>query len=65
MFKCLELAKKVELEEDDVDFLLQTIGEELSKEDLVDELVKQWDQLEEEEEVEAGQQPTTPSMIGI
>ena len=52
--KCLKLAKKVgldELEEEDVDSLLQTIGEELSTEDL-DELEKQRRQLEEEVEVE-------------
>ena len=59
--KCLELAKKVgliELEEEDVDSLVETIGEELSTRDL-DELEKQRRQLEEE--VEAEQQPLAPS----
>ena len=58
--KCLELARKVrlnEIEEEDVDSLLETIGKELSTEDL-DELEKQWRQLEE---VEAEQHPTAPS----
>ena len=58
--KCLELARKVgldEVEEDDVDNLLESIGEELSIEDLED-LEKQRHQLEEE--LEAGQHPTTP-----
>ena len=56
----LELARKVsldELEEEDVNSLLETIGEELSTEDL-DELEKQRRQLEE---VEAEQHPTAPS----
>ena len=59
--KCLELARKVDLDEikeEDVDSLLETIGEELSKEDL-DELEKQRRRLEEE--VEAEQHPTAPS----
>ena len=58
--KCLKLARKVgldEVEEDNMDSLLESIGEELSMEDLED-LVKQRCQLEEE--VEAGQHPTTP-----
>ena len=58
--KCLELVRKVgldELEEEDVDPLLQMIGEELSTKDL-DKLEKQQCQLEEE--VEAQQQPTAP-----
>ena len=57
--KCLKLARKVgldEVEEDDVDSLLESIGEELSPEDLED-LEKQRRQLEEE--VEAGRHPTT------
>ena len=61
--ECLELAKKVgldELEEEDVDSLLETIGEELSMEDL-DELEKQ--RLQLEEEMEAEQQPMAPSMM--
>ena len=51
-----ELARKVSLDElkEDVDSLLETIGEELSKEEL-DELEKQRRQLEEE--VEAEQHP--------
>ena len=59
--ECLELARKVgldEIEEEDIDSLLETIGEELSTEDL-DELEKQQCQLEE---VEAEQHPTTPLM---
>ena len=58
--KCLELGRKVgldEVEEDDVDSLLESIGEELSTEDLED-MEKQRRQLEEE--VETGQHPTTP-----
>ena len=54
--KCLELARKVgldKIEEEDVNSLLESIGEEL------DELEKQWRQLEEE--VEADQHPTAPS----
>ena len=56
--KCLELARKAgldELEEEEIDSLLETIGEELS----TDELEKQRRQLEEE--VEAQQQPLVPS----
>ena len=63
--KCLELAKKVsldELEEKDVNSLLETIGKELSTEDL-NELEKQWRQLEQE--VEAQQQPPVLSMIHV
>ena len=59
--KCLKLARKVsldKLEEDDVDSLLETIGEELSTEEL-DELEKLRRQLKEE--VEAEQYPTAPS----
>ena len=59
--KCLELARKVsldELEEEDVDSLLETIGEELSTEEL-DQLEKQRHQLKEEVEVQ--QQPPVPS----
>ena len=59
--KCLELVRKVgldKLEEEGVDFLLQTIGEKLSTEDL-DELENQRRQLEEV--VEAQQQPMAPS----
>ena len=41
-----------------MDGLLESIGEELSTEDL-EELEKQWRQLEE---VEAGQQPAAPQM---
>ena len=53
--KCLELARKVgldEVEEDYIDSLLESIGEEL------DELEKQRRQLEKE--VEAEQHPTAP-----
>ena len=56
--KCLELARTVglnEIEEEDVNSLLETIGEELSAEDL-NELEKQRCQLEEG--VEAEQHPT-------
>ena len=56
----LELARKVgldEVEEDDVGSLLESISEELSVEEL-DELEKQWHQLEEE--VEAEQHLTAP-----
>ena len=59
--KCLELAKKVgldELGEDNVYSLLETTGEELSTEDL-DEREKQQRQLGRE--VEAEPQPTAPS----
>ena len=55
LLKCLELARRVgldEVEEDDVDSLLELIGEEL------EELQKQRHQLEEE--VEAEQHPTAP-----
>ena len=52
--KCLELARKVGLNE--VDSLLEPIGDELLTEDLED-LEKPRHQLEEE--VEAGQHPTT------
>ena len=58
--KCLELARRVgldEIEEEDIDSLLETIGEELSTEEL-DELEKQRRQLEEE--VEAEQYPAAP-----
>ena len=57
--KCLEVAKKVglDMEEDDVDSLLESIGEELTTEDLED-LEQQRHRLEEE--VEAGQQEETP-----
>ena len=57
---CLELARKVGLDEleEDVDSLLEMIGKELSTEEL-DELEKQWCQLEEE--VEAEQHPMAPS----
>ena len=58
--ECLELANKVgldELEEEDIDSLLQTICEELSTEDL-DELEKQWRQLEKK--MEAQRQPMAP-----
>ena len=53
--KCLELAKRVSLDEpeEDIDSLLESIGKEL------DELEKQWLQLEKE--VEAEQHPTMPS----
>ena len=50
--KCLELARKVgldELENEDIDSLRETIGEKLSTEDL-DELEKQRHQLEAEAE---------------
>ena len=56
--KCLELAKKVsldELEDEDIDSLLETIGGELLTEDL-DELEKQWCQLEKE-------RPAAPSTM--
>ena len=46
-----------EVEEDDMDSLLESIGEELLTEEL-EELEKQWRQLEEE--VEAEQHPTVP-----
>ena len=59
--KCLELARKVGLDEEDVDSLLEMIGEELSTEELT-ELEKQRCQLEEEEE-EAAQYPTAPSKM--
>ena len=52
--KCLELARRIGL--DEVDLLLELIGEELSIEEL-EELEKQWCQLEEE--VEAEQQHLT------
>ena len=57
--ECLELVRKVALDEikEDVDSLLETIGEELSTEKL-DELEKQGHQLEEE--VEAEQHLTVP-----
>ena len=58
--KCFELVRKVDLdkvEESSVDSPLESIGEELSTEDL-DDLEKQRRQLEEE--VEAGQHPATP-----
>ena len=57
--KCLEEAKTVslEMEEDDVESLLKSIGEELTTEDL-DDLEQQRRRLEEE--LEAGQQPETP-----
>ena len=58
--KCLELPRRVgldEVEEDDMDSLLESIGEELSMEEL-EELEKQHYQLEEE--VEAEQHPTAP-----
>ena len=58
--ECLELTRKVgldEIEEDDLESLLESIGEELTMEDLED-LEKQQRQLEEE--VEAGQQPMAP-----
>ena len=48
-FKCLELARRVgldEIEEEDVDGLLESISEELLREDL-EELEKQWHQLKE------------------
>ena len=59
--KCLWLARKVgldKLKEDDVKPLLESIGEELSTEEL-DELDKQRRQLEK---VEAEQHPTAPPM---
>ena len=55
--ECLELARRVgldEIKEQDIDSLLETIGEELN------ELEKQRRQLEEE--VEAEQHPMAPSM---
>ena len=56
--KYLEVPKMVglEMEEDDVESLLESIGEELTTEDL-DDLEQQWRRLEE---LEAGQQPETP-----
>ena len=53
--KCLELVRKVgldEIKEDYLESLLKSIGEELMTEDLED-LEKQWHHMEEE--VEAGQ----------
>ena len=54
--KCLEVAKTIglEMEEDDVESLLESIGEELTTEDL-DDLEQQRRRLEED--IEAGQQP--------
>ena len=54
--KCLEVAKTVglKMEEDDVESLLESIGEELTMEDL-DNLEQQRRRLEEE--LEVGQQP--------
>ena len=60
--KCLDLARKVsldEIEDDDVGSLLELISEELLTEKL-DELEKQRCQLEEE--LEAEQHPTVPLM---
>ena len=61
--KCLELARKVglhELEDEDVDSLLETVGKELATEEL-DKLEKQRCQLEKE--MEAEQHPTVPSTM--
>ena len=57
--KCLEVARTVglEMEEDDVESLLESIAEELTTEEL-DDLEQQRRRLEEE--IEAGQQPETP-----
>ena len=57
--KCLKVAKTVglEMEEDDVESLLESIGEELTTEDLED-LEQQRSRLEEE--LEAGQQTEMP-----
>ena len=57
--KCLEVARTVglEMEEDDVESLLESIGKELTTEEL-DDLEQQRRRLEEE--IEAGQQPETP-----
>ena len=57
---CLELARKVslnEVEEDDLESLLKSISKELMTKDIEDleKQRRQW-----EEEVEAGQQPTVP-----
>ena len=60
--KCLDFAMKIGLdkvEEDDVDSLLELIGEELSMEEL-DKLEKQWQWCQLKEEVKAEQHPTAP-----
>ena len=65
--KCLELARRVgldEIQEEDIDSLLKMISQELSTEDL-DELEKQWCQLEEEVEAEHPTVQSTPKQLTV